>query len=72
MTSIMSKVAFGLVNSSYNKAWIGAVRSNGNKQPMAVIAAVDGNALSTDPRVLAITATVRKRHWLTAIPILVA
>lgn len=57
MTSIMSKVAFGLVNSSYNKAWIGAVRSNGNKQPMAVIAAVDGNALSTDPRVLAITAT---------------
>lgn len=57
MTSIMSKVAFGLVNSSYNKAWVGAVRSNGNKQPMAVIVAVDGNALSTDPRVLAITAT---------------
>ena len=57
MTSIMSKVAFGLVNSSYNKAWVGAVRSNGNKQPMAVITAVDGNALSTDPRVLAITAT---------------
>lgn len=51
-----SELSVGLVANDYSRGWIGSTDIAGNKVDVAVALDIKGNSMSTDPRVLPISA----------------